>query len=342
VNIELKQGCLLSTSLFNLYINDLSELLNNSGVGIELDEKLVNHLFYADDLILLAKNEEHLQLLIVILSQWCTINNITLNTNKTKILHFRTSKTSPTEFVFKCNQAIIERVSQYSYLGLVLTDTLDYSITAKHVAQSASRALGLLISKYKALGGMDYEVCTKLYDTMVWPTISYGAAIWGIQEFTCINAVHHKACRFFLGVGRYTPNTAVTGDMGWTPPHIRQWKSVLGQWFRLNRMDDNRLNKQCFDYLTRQGARRKNWSKTIILSVNTKLQNAALSHGHTYSKAQQTSIINSYQQAMLNEFKLKWEVTVNREHGQIRANGGNKLQNYRQFMTEFTVEPYVK
>ena len=45
---------------------------------------------------------------------------------------------------------------------------------------------------------------------------------------------------------------------------------------------------------------------------------------------------------MFNKFKRKWEDTVNREHGQIRANGGNKLRNYRQFKTEFTVEPYVK
>ena len=58
-------------------------------------------------------------------------------------------------------------------LGLVLTDTLDYSVTAKHIAQSASRSLGLPISKYKALCGMDYEVFTKLYDTMVWSTITY-------------------------------------------------------------------------------------------------------------------------------------------------------------------------
>ncbi|KAH3812782.1 hypothetical protein DPMN_141222 [Dreissena polymorpha] len=69
------------------------------------------------------------------------------------------------------------------------------------------------------------------------------------------------------------------------------------------------------------------------------MQNAALSHGHTYSKAQQTPIINSYQQAMLNEFKFKCEDSVYREHGQVRANGGNKLRNYRQFITEFTVEP---
>ena len=36
----------------------------------------------------------------------------------------------------------------------------------KHVAQSASRALGLLIAKYKTLGGVPYNVYTKLYDSV--------------------------------------------------------------------------------------------------------------------------------------------------------------------------------
>ena len=103
----------------------------------------------------------------------------------------------------------------------MLTDTLDYNVTAKHVAQSATRALGLIIAKFKALGGMPNEVFSKLYEACVWPTISYGAAIWGTREFSCINAVQHRAARFFLGVGKYTPNASVNRDIGWTPPIVK-------------------------------------------------------------------------------------------------------------------------
>ena len=65
------------------------------------------------------------------------------------------------------------------------------------------------------MGGMPFDVYKKLFDTTVWYVISYGAAIWGKREFSVINTVHIKACRFFLGVGKCTPNTAVNGDMGW-------------------------------------------------------------------------------------------------------------------------------
>ena len=53
-----------------------------------------------------------------------------------------------------------------------------------------------------------------------------------------INAVQHKACRFFLGVGKYSSNAVVNGDMGWTPAYIKQMKPTLCHWFRLNHMDD--------------------------------------------------------------------------------------------------------
>ena len=92
------------------------------------------------------------------------------------------------------------------------------------VAQSASRALGLLIAKCKSLGGMPFNVVTKLYDALVWPVIAYGAAIWGDRAFSCIDAVQNQAMRFYLGVGRYTPTAAVAGDMGWIPSVVRQWK----------------------------------------------------------------------------------------------------------------------
>ena len=76
-------------------------------------------------------------------------------------------------------------------------------MTAKLVAQIASRALGLLIAKCKSAGGMPYDVFTKLYDSMVCPVISYGAAVWGNKTYPCINAVKNRVMRFFLGVGKY-------------------------------------------------------------------------------------------------------------------------------------------
>ena len=113
------------------------------------------------------------------------------------------------------------------YLGLMLTEHLDYNVMAKNVAMSASRALGLVISKYKAFGGLPFHTYTKLYDSVVVGTISYGAAIWGDRTFLCISAVQHRAARFFMGVGRYTPNSAVMGDMGWENVEVKQWDSVI-------------------------------------------------------------------------------------------------------------------
>ena len=86
---------------------------------------------------------------------------------------------------------------------------LDFRITADYVAKAANRALGILIAKSKALGGMPFKCFKKLHETMVLSVIHYGSDIWGHSQFSCINGVHSKACRYFLGVGKYTRNAAV-------------------------------------------------------------------------------------------------------------------------------------
>ena len=58
VKFGLKQDCLLSTTMFNLYIDDLSKLLDNTGKGIIINGKNVIHLFYADDLVPVASSWE--------------------------------------------------------------------------------------------------------------------------------------------------------------------------------------------------------------------------------------------------------------------------------------------
>jgi hypothetical protein len=71
----------------------------------------------------------------------------------------------------------------------------------------------------------------------------------GEKSYPCINAVQYRAMRFFLGLGRYTPNNAVTGDMALVPPIARQWKCVNNFIVRISNIDKDRLNKRAYTHL---------------------------------------------------------------------------------------------
>ena len=49
-------------------------------------------------------------------------------------------------------------VESYKYLGIIFTEFIDFSKTAKAVAKSANRALGLIIAQAKSFGGLPYNV----------------------------------------------------------------------------------------------------------------------------------------------------------------------------------------
>ena len=157
------------------------------------------------------------------------------------MVYYRNILTDRTDVLFQFGTDRIELEASYKYLGLVLDEFLNYDVTAKYVANSATKALGLVITKYKAAGGLQYQVFTKLFDTIVWPTINYGASIRGLKDYSCINAVQNRACRYFLGVGKYTPNNGVNGDMAWTLVCVKQWSSVLKLNTRLKNMDNSGL-----------------------------------------------------------------------------------------------------
>ena len=248
VTLGLKQGCVISPFCFNMYLNDLIEDINSLGCGIQIGNQNISMLCYADDIVLMATKETDLQNMLTKLEVWCNLWRMSINVDKTKIVHFRPQRVQKSSFLFTCSGAPIEMVSKYKYLGLVLNDLLDYGMTAKVVAQAAHRALGVLIAKDRAYGGMPYKIFTKLYDTMVQPIISYGAAIWGQKSFGVINAVQQRAMKFFLGVPKRAPNAGVIGDMGWIDPNTRSWIAVGQQWCRLRNMEMDCLNKVIFNW----------------------------------------------------------------------------------------------
>ena len=241
VNCGLRQGCILSPLLFNLFIYDLTIYLKSLDIGIIIGDEKICLMLYADDIVILANNADELQLLLNALNDWCNINDMTVNASKSNIIHFRPNSCQRTNVTFMCGDKILQIVDRYTYLGVLFHEHLDYNVTVKSVAQSASRALGLLIAKCKILGGVPYNVFTKLYDSVVWPVINYSAPLWGVRTYSCIEAVHNRAQRFFLGVGKYTPNDGISGDMGWNPSVVRQWKTVSLYWSRLASMSVERV-----------------------------------------------------------------------------------------------------
>ena len=339
VKCGLKQGCALSSILFNLYINDLIQRINELNVGIDVDGQKIGILAYADDIVLLAETESDLQTLLSELNIWCLSYKMDINQGKSKVIHFRNPSTASSSQVYTCGETTLQVVDSYMYLGLLLTQHLDYNLMAKQVAASASRALGLLISKCKSAGGFPFSTFTKLYDSTVGSIIAYGAAVWGCRKFKCIAAVQNRALRFHLGVGRYTPNAAVNGDTGWETVYQKQWKVVVNQWCRIRRMNVNRLNYKVYQWsVNHNNSRHKNWAgyvKDMFTQVGFSYLFEASSD--TLSKRFIQDSINTH---LKTQFNVDWKSDLERENAR-RGNGRNKLRTYRQFKSEYYKENYV-
>ena len=177
----LSKRCLLSPSLFNLYINDLLIKLCKSGYGINIDcdDGIVEvpALAFADDIALVAPTPNALQSMLTIMEEWCVHNGISINVSKTKIMHFRKKGRRCSNFKFLCSDCEIEYCSEYKYLGLWINEHLDIAMMIDKVHLAARKSLGCLIAKYKDMGSLHYDTFSHLYDTLVAPVMDYSACI---------------------------------------------------------------------------------------------------------------------------------------------------------------------
>ena len=88
VSNGVRQGGVLSPKLFNIFIEDLSNLLKSVKVGCFMNGTCFNHLFYADDAILLAPTPEALQRLIDICCDFADRNEMQYNVSKSCCIAF--------------------------------------------------------------------------------------------------------------------------------------------------------------------------------------------------------------------------------------------------------------
>ncbi len=246
-----RQGCCLSPTLFNIYINELADLLDQSdSPGLELLHTEVKYLLYADDLIILSKTPEGLQNNLNILTKYCHDWNLEVNIPKTKIMIFQ-KKTRNLEHkhIFTLNNTTLQHALQYNYLGLVLTPTGNFNLAIKALLVKARRALHAIRTKLFKID-IPIRIWTKIFDSVILPIALYGSEIWGPTSNYShkdwhkhpLEALHVEFCRSILHVHRNTPNNACRAELGRLPLNLVIKKRVLKFWIHLNSSSEDSLH----------------------------------------------------------------------------------------------------
>ena len=263
-NDGVKQGDVLSPTLFAIYINDLALEIKASGVGVKVGDETVCILLYADDIVLLAQSEEDLQIMLNIVSDWCCKWKLEVNEEKTQIVHFRKKSIERSNAIFCLGSIELTYTAQYKYLGLMLDEHGLFDGAVKLLAQSAGRALGSVINKVKHCGNLGIATFKKLYEAGVCPVADYGAGVWGFRDRVACNNVHYRAIRYFLGVHRFAATLAISGDLGWEPPLIRHRCQMARLWNRFLKMPAHRITKRTFLWDIAHNCPWANEMKTIL------------------------------------------------------------------------------
>lgn len=196
---------------------------------IEEFQKFV--LLFADDTLLLAETLPDLQNLLNKLSTYCEKWNITVNTDKTKVLVFKRSN-RPEDFDIFYGNVRLDVVRNFIYLGVNVTSNGNFSHAQKHLSEQASKAL------YSLGHIFDTNVlCVndklKLFDSLILPILNYGCEIWSFSKSQDAERIHLKFLKQILGVRKQTCNLAVYGELGRVPLSVLHKTRVLKYWFKI-------------------------------------------------------------------------------------------------------------
>ena len=129
---------MLSPTLFNLYLSDLSEKLKAKNLNdVELNELPLSCMLYADDLVIFSKSKNGLQNYLDSLSEYCKENDLSVNLNKTKVLIFNNCGRTMNKHVLYYRGSKLDNVSNYKYLGLQFSTYGNFLWEIKKVALKA-------------------------------------------------------------------------------------------------------------------------------------------------------------------------------------------------------------
>ena len=150
MNTGLRQGCVLSSLLFSLYINGAVKKLKEERCGVECGGETIPGLLFADDTCLMASDAAGLIKSLDVLVGWCKEWGVKINVAKSGVMHIRNKKAERCEMAYEVDGEAIPMVSSYKYLGCVVDEHLVMTEMVEERAEDGRRALGACFQRCQA------------------------------------------------------------------------------------------------------------------------------------------------------------------------------------------------
>ena len=172
-----RQGCVLSPYLFNLYSEYIMRQANleELDIGVRMGGRKINNLRYADDTTLLAESKEELLQLVTSVIEKSAQAGLYLNLKKTKIMS--------TEEIeeFEVDGEKIGVVRDFIFLGAKIEDS---GSCKGEILRRLALGRAAMTGLTKIWKDKDITITTKcrIVNALVFPVVLYGCESWTIRK----------------------------------------------------------------------------------------------------------------------------------------------------------------
>ena len=152
-----KQGCVLSPIIFNIFINDLPEQFDNQCDPVIIYDQKVTALMFADDVVIFSQYARGLSRAISITGKYFKSINLSINYDKSQVMIFNSRGLlldKQPEHVFHVDGQQLLVVAEYTYLGFKLVPSGTASFGSEELFCKSRRSwfsISNLIYKHKRL-----------------------------------------------------------------------------------------------------------------------------------------------------------------------------------------------